>query len=111
MKLLPTITVLATVALVGCQTGSGAAGPGHKQPAASRSAAGVGGVPPAALQACLSAADNFWSAKPGTSVLNSANPTNQGLWALQMRTGAFQSTCTVTPVGSIINVGPTYSGD
>jgi hypothetical protein len=110
MRLLPTITVLATVALVGCETGSGATGPRGKQPAASSSAAGAGDVPPAALQACIRGADDFWSAKPGTSVLNSANPTDQGFWALQMQTGALQSTCTVTPVGGIINVSATYSG-
>jgi hypothetical protein len=110
MKLLPTITVLATVALVGCETAGGASGPGREQQAGSSGAAGAGGVPRAALQACITAADDFWSAKPGTSLLNSANPTDQGFWALQMRTGALQSTCTVTPVGGIINVGSTYSG-
>ena len=120
MKLLPTITGLATVALVGCETSgstagagdktpkasSGAAGASGKPPAARTSAAGVGDIPPAAVQACNRAADNFWSAKPGTSVIYGGNPTYQGFYALQMATGALQSTCTVTPIGGIINIGP-----
>ena len=56
MKLLATITVLATVALVGCET--------------SGSAAGVGGTyPPMAVEACTSGADDLQVAAPGTSVL------------------------------------------
>ena len=110
MKLLPTITVLATVALVGCETSGGAAGTGDKPPASRGSAAAVGDIPPAAVQACTKGADDFYSAKPGTSVVSGANATDQGFWALQMATGGLLSTCTVTPIGGIVNIGPTYSG-
>jgi hypothetical protein len=127
VKLLPKITVLATVALVGCETSSGASGAGDKPPATSVSAAtakaapaspsdvpaaarggavGAGDVPPAAVQACIGGADDFWSAKPGTSVVYGGHPTDQGFWSLQMATGSLQSTCTVTPIGGIINIGP-----
>jgi hypothetical protein len=93
MKLLLTITVLATVALVGCKTNGGAAG-------------GMGDVPPAAVNACIIDADNFWTAAPGTSVVNGATNTEQGNWTLQMGTGIHQSTCTVTPIGGVINIDP-----
>ena len=87
--------LLATVALVGCQTGGGAAG--------------VGGVPPAAVSACSIRADNLWSAAPGTSVVNSAQMSMAaaaGNWQLQMGTGSYISTCTVTPIGQVINISP-----
>lgn len=124
MKLLPTITVLATFALVGCETSgstagasekppkanSDAAAAGGEPPAASSSVAGIGDIPPTGVQACMRGADNFWNVKPGTSVVSGGNPTDQGFWALQMATGKLQSTCTVTPLGNVINIGPTYSG-
>ena len=99
MKPLPTITVLATVALVGCET-SGDATPG------------LGDVPAAAVNACITRADEFWSAAPGTSVVSSAEPALTavaGNWKLQMSTGIQQSTCTVDPIGRVVNVGPGWS--
>ena len=96
MKLLPTITVLATVALVGCKTSGGAAG--------------LGDVPPAAVNACSIGADNFWTAASGTSVVAGAVQNMvQGNWTLQMATGINQSTCTVTPIGGVINMAPGYN--
>src|SRR5262245_60601357 len=73
MKLLPTITLLATLSLVGCETSGGAAGAGDKPPATGSGAAGVGDIPPAAVQACMRGADDFWSAKPGTSAVIGAH--------------------------------------
>ena len=124
MKILPTVTVLATLALVGGETSgstagagekppkanSGAAATGGKPPAASSNVAGIGDIPPTGVQACMGRADNLWNAKPGKSVAIGGNPTDQGFWALQMTTGNLQSTCTVTPLGNVINIGPTYNG-
>lgn len=96
MKLLPTITGLATVALVGCETSGGAED--------------FGDVPAAAVNACINRADDMWAAARGTSVLNGAVLTDQGNqngnWALQMGTGTLQSTCTVTPIGGVISIEP-----
>ena len=97
MKLLLTITVLATVALVGCKTSGGAAG-------------GVGDVPAAAVNACINSADDMWAAVRGTSVLTGAVLLDQGnqigSWALTMATGIHQSTCTVTPIGGVFSIEP-----
>jgi hypothetical protein len=85
------------VALAGCET-SGA-----------NKVAGVGPVPPAAVKACSISADNFWSAPPGTSVVNGAQRSTgvvAGNWRLQMGTGSHRSTCTVNPLGRVISIAP-----
>jgi len=91
------ILSLTTIALPGCQTGG------------SNTPAGLAGVPPLAVSACSARADDFWSATPGTSVVNSAQMSTGkavGNWQLQMGTGNRQSTCTVNPIGNVINIGP-----
>lgn len=91
------IAAVALLGLAGCQT-SGA-----------NTGTGIGGVPPAAVSACSIRADDFWTAAPGTSVVNAAQPatgTVAGNWQLQMGTGSYRSTCVVTPIGHVISIGP-----
>jgi hypothetical protein len=95
MKLISTITVVTATALTGCETSGGVAG--------------LGDVPQAAVSACSIRADSLWSAAPGTSVVNSAQTStsaNAGNWQLEMGTGSYTSTCTVTPIGQVINIDP-----
>jgi hypothetical protein len=86
---------VSLVAIAGCQT-SGA-----------NTVAGIGDVPAASVSACSTAADNLWSAAPGTSVVNSAQTATSsvaGNWQLQMGTGSHRSTCVVNPIGRIISI-------
>jgi hypothetical protein len=95
------IAAVIFVALAGCET-SGA-----------NKAAGIGAVPPAAVNACSVVADNFWSAPPGTSVVNGAQTSTgfvAGNWQLDMGTGTHRSTCTVNPIGRVISIAPGSSG-
>jgi hypothetical protein len=91
MNLVSTIIVLtAAVALVGCET-NGAA---------------VGDIRQTAMNACANRADGFWNAAPGTSVVNEGEPDEYGNWILQVGTGGYQSTCTVTPGGQVVKIDP-----
>jgi hypothetical protein len=97
MNVRPPIAAVALVALSGCETSG------------SNQAAGVGPVPPAAVSACTASADSFWSAAPGTSVVNGAQTatgTYAGYWQLAMGTGRFRSTCVVNPIGGVISISP-----
>ena len=85
--------LLATVVLPGCQARGGAAG--------------LGDVPQVAVSACSIRADDLWSAKRGTSVVNSAQTSTAavgGNWQLQMGTGTHISTCLVSPIGQVISI-------
>jgi hypothetical protein len=85
------------IAIAGCET-SGA-----------NTVAGIGDVPPAAVSACSMAADNLWSAAPGTSVVNSAQTavtSVAGNWQLQMGTGSHRSACVVNPIGRVVSIAP-----
>ena len=95
MNLISTLTVLATVALVGCET-SGA-----------NTGAASGDVRQTAMDTCAARADNFWSAAPGTSVVDGeGEPDQYGNLILQVGTGGYRSTCTVTPSGQVVNIDP-----
>jgi hypothetical protein len=95
MKSIWTLTVLATVALVGCET-SGA-----------NTGAASGDVRQTAMNACANRADDLWSAAPGTSVVNGeGEPDQYGNLILQVSTGSYRSTCTVTPSGQVVNIDP-----
>ncbi len=105
MKTRPASAFLFFAALSGCQAGggSGAASVSGARPPV------VSGVPPAAVSACLKRADDFWSAAPGTSVVNAAQQADSavvGNWQLQMGTGNNRSTCTVNPIGQVIDMSP-----
>ena len=96
MKLLSKMGSLTAIALSGCQASGG------------NTAAGVAGVPPAAVTACSRQADDYWNAAPGTSFVNGAQMStaeNSANWQLQIGTGNQQTTCTVNPIGNIINFG------
>ena len=85
--------LLAIVVLPGCQASGGAAG--------------LGDVPQAAVSACSIRADDLWSAKRGTSVVNSAQTSTAavgGNWQLQLGTGTHTSTCVVSPIGQVISI-------
>jgi hypothetical protein len=91
MRLVSTIIVsIAAVALVGCET----------------SGASVGDIQQTVMNACANRADGFWNAAPGTSVVNEGQPDQYGNWILQVGTGGYQSTCTVTPGGKVVNIDP-----
>jgi hypothetical protein len=97
MKTRLPIAGIILVALAGCESSSAS------------KAAGVGPVPPAAVSACSIAADNFWSAAPGTSVVNGAQAATgyvAGNWQLDMGTGNHRSTCLVNPIGRVTSIAP-----
>lgn len=94
MKSIRKLTVFATVALVGCET-SGA-----------NTDAALGDVRQTAIDACARRADSLWSAAPGTSVVNEGQPDRNGNWVLQVGTGGYQSTCTVTLGGQVVGIDP-----
>src|SRR5262245_4240341 len=92
------ITAVTLAALCGCETSG-----------STSAAAGVGPVPQAAVSACSASADNFWSAAPGTSVVNGASTAigaYAGNWQLTMGTGRFRSTCVVNPIGVVMSISP-----
>ena len=95
MKSIRTLTMLVTVALVGCETSGG-----------NTDAAAMGDVRQTAIDACAKRADSLWSAAPGTSVVNQGQPDQYGNWVLKVGTGGYRSTCTVTLGGQVLGIDP-----
>jgi hypothetical protein len=101
----PASAFLILAALSGCQAGGSGGATNVSGPPPTT----VSGVPPAAVSACLKRADSFWSAAPGTSVVNGAQQADSavvGNWQLLMGTGNNRSTCTVNPIGQVIDMSP-----
>lgn len=68
-------------------------------------AAASGGIPPAAMSACMASADSYQNVTPGTSMVSNGHKKGEN-WVLSMASGTYRSTCTVSAKGKVIDMNP-----